>query len=399
MISRSPAHHTTIMSSKGKGKAVDHDHIGPAPVHIPPMQNPSTGSANPSASFPALWNYLAPALDHIVRSPTNTPVRAPTIDVAYHMGIHTAVYNYFTAASRFDMSTLAAAPPPRVSTSTNGRVSPTSSPHGADLYEKLDKYYADVCQELLASAPVDDSSILRYLLPCFSRYAAGARSVDRLLNYVNRHYVKRAVEEDRGWLRLADILDAVAQAIEQDGPATTLNQNIKTKANTSTGPREQLAARLRDRRLVELKKWGYTDGAPPAALTRAEAAAEAASPLDRIIPLASMAFRRFREDVIRPLLAVPKGKKARKRYKKPPGAGSGLAAGSGSSAVVDGESSGPKSRLARGVRDLIESKDVDSETERRTMAAELDDMLGTIGIPIDLLLRRKLDKFALRPKG
>ncbi|KAI5115948.1 hypothetical protein M0805_003113 [Coniferiporia weirii] len=385
------------MASKGKGKAVDRDHVSPAPASVPPMQNPSTGSANPSASFPALWNYLEPALDHIVRSPTNTPARAPTIDVAYHMGIHTAVYNYFTAAGRFGMDAFAppTAVPDRAPVNGNGRSSPPGSPHGADLYEKLDKYYADLCQELLASAPVDDSSILRYLLPCFSRYAAGARSVDRLLNYVNRHYVKRAVEEDRGWLRLADILDAVAQAIEQDGPAAVLNSS-SGGADAYPGPREQLATRLRERRLTELKKWGYADGAPPATLARAEAAAEAASPPDRVVPLASMAFRRFREGVVRPLLAVPKGKKARKKYKKP---GSGPGSGLGSGGGADGEGGGPKSRLARAVKELIECKDADSGDERRVMASELDDMLGTVGIPVDQVLRKKLDKFSLRPKG
>lgn len=371
-------------SSKNKGKGK-------------PM--PAEGSANPSASFASLWNYIEPALDHIVRSPTNNTDRAPSIDVAYHMGIHTAVYNYFTSAGRFGVDALAA---PRLtspvlggsgSSLLNGAagIRPPSPPgsgnaHGADLYEKLDKYYSEVCLELLASAPVDDSNLLHYLLPCWKRYHAGTNAVHRLLNYVNRHYVKRAVEEDRGWLRLADILDAVAQAIEE-------NQ-----------PREHLAARLREKRLNELKRWGYTEDNPsPDALARAEAAAEAASPTDRIVPLSSMANRRFREVVIKPLLAVPKMKKigstagggGKKKYRKPPNPNNVLHSNNHNSSA----DAGPKSRLARAVKELIESKDPDTLEERFKMAQETNEMLGTVGIPVDHALRKKLDKFLLRPKG
>ncbi|KAL5534664.1 hypothetical protein ACEPAG_1128 [Sanghuangporus baumii] len=377
-------------SAKGKGK---------------PM--PAEGSANPSASFASLWNYIEPALDHIVRSPTNNPDKAPSIDVAYHMGIHTAVYNYFTSVGRFGVDALAAprlTGPAPISSALSGRgggsrsivlngvarpPTPPGNNHGADLYDKLDKYYSDVCLELLASAPVDDSSLLHYLLPCWRRYHAGANAVHRLLNYVNRHYVKRAVEEDRGWLRLADILDAVAQAIEE-------NQ-----------PREQLAARLRERRLNELKRWGYAEDASPEALARAEAAAEAASPPDRIVPLSSMANRRFREVVIKPLLAVPKIKKVgsggggggKKRYRKPPNPNHVLHHVSSATDTGENAFAGPKSRLARAVKELIESRDGDTLEERRKMAEETNDMLETVGIPVDHALRKKLDKFLLRPQG
>ncbi|KAL5518546.1 hypothetical protein ACEPAH_228 [Sanghuangporus vaninii] len=390
-------------NAKGKGK---------------PM--PAEGSANPSASFASLWNYIEPALDHIVRSPTNNTDKAPSIDVAYHMGIHTAVYNYFTSVGRFGVDALAAprlaGPPPAPAPVPNSALSgrgggssrsiplngvahpptPPGNTHGADLYDKLDKYYSDVCLELLASAPVDDSSLLHYLLPCWRRYHAGASAVHRLLNYVNRHYVKRAVEEDRGWLRLADILDAVAQAIEE-------NQ-----------PREQLAARLRERRLDELKRWGYAEGASAEALARAEAAAEAASPPDRVVPLSSMANRRFREVVIKPLLAVPKikkvgnggggggggggGRSGKKRYRKPSNPNHVLHHVSSTADTSENPFAGPKSRLARAVKELIESGDADTLEERHKMAEETNAMLGTVGIPVDHALRKKLDKFLLRPK-
>lgn len=196
---------------KGKGKAVD--------VNFQRLADPSSSSSNPSASFSALWNYIHPALDHIVRSPTNLTEKAPAIDVAYYLNIHTATYSFFTNTTAGRMgsdfgspvdspgSTFSPISPMSIGAPGIGKDQQNAKPHGTDLYEKLDKYYAEACQEILAGHPIDDSSLIDYLLPCFHRYRAGAQSVHRLLNYVNRQFVKRAVEEDRGWLRLAEYVN------------------------------------------------------------------------------------------------------------------------------------------------------------------------------------------------
>ncbi|PCH33201.1 hypothetical protein WOLCODRAFT_53504, partial [Wolfiporia cocos MD-104 SS10] len=318
----------------------------------PPLPNPSTGSANPSASFPALWGYLQPALDHIVRSPTNNPSKAPAIDVSYHMGVHTAVYNYFTSQSE------QIAPGPAAA-GIRAPANDKAKASGTDLYEQLDRYYAETARELFLGAPTDDATLIHYLVPCFNRYAAGAQSVSRLLNYVNRHYVKRAVDEDRGWLRLSDVLDAVARTIQEDDT------------------REKIQRRLRERRTQELRKWGYVDGASPAELAHAEAYAEAASAPDRVVPLVSVAYRRFRIEVLEPLLAVPK-MQGKGKKKKPPANGDKPAM--------------PKGRLARAVKELLESKGGDEE-ERHRLAGELGVALRTCGIKVDHPLRKKLDKF------
>ncbi|GBE78538.1 predicted protein [Sparassis crispa] len=330
----------------------------------PPLPNPSTGSANPSASFPALWGYLQPALDHIVRSPTNNPAKAPAITVSYHMGVHTAVYNYFTSQSEGPAPAHAAAGLTTVSRGggggggDKGRASGT----GTDLYEHLDRYYTDAARELFLGAPTDDTTLVHYLVPCFNRYAAGAQAVSRLLNYVNRHYVKRAADEDRGWLRLSDVLDAVARTIQE------------------TDTREQIQQRLRERRTQELKKWGYEDGAGPAALAQAEAYAEAASPPDRVVSLSALAYRRFRIEVIDPLLTVPKIKGKGKK-KKPPSHGD--------------KPPMPRGRLARAVKELLESKGGDGE-EKLRLSGELAICLRTVGVKVDHPLRKKLDKYIPR---
>lgn len=318
-----------------------------------PLPNPSTGSANPSASLPALWGYLQPALDHIVRSPTNNLAKAPAIEVSYHIGLHTAVYNYFTSQSESGGMPAARALPP-----IPFQRSDANRPSGTDLYEQLDRYYADAAEEVFYGAPHDDSTLIHYLLPCFSRYSAGAQSVNRLLNYVNRHYVKRAVDEDKGWLRLADVFDAVAKTIQEDDT------------------RDRIQKRLKERRTEELKKWGYYDGAPAEVLAQAEACAEAASSLDRVVPLSSLAHRRFRSEVIDPLLAIPKSKNGKK--KKPP--------------ALPEKPATPKGRLARAVKELLEGENCDAD-EKRRLAGELAILLRTVGIRVDHPLRKKLDKF------
>ncbi|KAJ7147537.1 hypothetical protein C8R43DRAFT_535371 [Mycena crocata] len=325
-------------SSKGKGRE--------EPLVLP---GPSSGSANPAASLSALWAYLLPALNHIVKGPTNNPDsnKAPAIDIGFYAGIHTACYNYFTSQSE-------------TKTNTRNAGEPAS---GTDLYEQLDKYYIDAAREVLLGAPQDDSTLIHYIVPCFNRFSAGAMSVNRLLNYVNRHFVKRAIDEDKGWLRLNDVLESVAKSI------------------TADDSREKISERLKEKRTDELKKWGFKVDGSGETMASAEACAEAASPPDRIISVSSLAHRRFRTEVFEPLLTVPvvKGKKTKNKIPKA-GAGNPL----------------PKGRLARAVKELLESKGGDEE-ERSRLVRDLAAALRLVGVRPDHALRKRLDKFLASP--
>jgi hypothetical protein len=280
-------------------------------------------------------------------------MKAPSIEVSYHMGIHTSTYNYFTSQSESANA--------RPTEGGKGTDKDKSSVSGTDLYEQLDKYYADVAREALLGAPHDDSTLIHYIVPCFNRYSTGAQSINRLLNYVNRHFVKRAVDEDKGWLRLNDVLQSVAKSIVADDS------------------REKISNRVREKRTDELKKWGYVDGGSAELMAHAEACAEAASAPDRIVSVSSLAFRRFRTEFFEPLLAVPKvkGKNKAKNRKVPPSNGDKLS---------------PKGRLARAVKELLESKG-GGEEERKKLAVELATGLKACGIRVDHPLRKKLDKF------
>jgi len=371
-------------------------------TNLLPNTQSGSGSADPSASLPALWGYIQPALDHIIRSPTNNLSKAPAVDVHYHMGIHTALYNYFT-----NHATSTPPPPPTapphlgkgVAAHSLTRGNPPALPPGHDVYDRLDAYFADVAREVLLGAPLDDSALVHYLVPCFIRYSAGGQSIHRLLNYVNRQYVRRAVDEDKGWLRFGDIISSeLAKGL---GLAAGIAAGAGAREESGlggAGSHRRIAEKMRERRVAELRRWGAPDGATAAQLVLAEACAEAASSPERIVPVLSLAYRRFRTEVLEPLLAAPKpkgeGKKKTKRGKK----GEGSPVTTTEAAVVpvaeaDKTALGPGGRLARSAKELLESKGGDEEEQNR-LASELADMLMRVGVRPDHPLRKRLKKYS-----
>ena len=239
-----------------------------------------------------------------------------------------------------------------------------NTPSGTDIYTQLDKYFAEATREIALGAPQDDITLIQYIVLSFDRYNAGAQSANRLLNYVNRHYVKRAVDEDRGWLRLADIAEAVAQKILMDDS------------------REMISQRFKNKKLEELKKWGYSESDSGDQAALAESCAEAASSLDRVVPISSLALRRFRTEFIDPLLATPKIKGNSKVKHKIP------------KSVGPNPGGRPKGRLARAVQTLLESDCIEQE-ERLRLASKLAKVLQVVGVRHDHLLRKKLDKYVM----
>ncbi|KAF7797085.1 hypothetical protein EIP86_008277 [Pleurotus ostreatoroseus] len=323
---------------------------------LKPFPNPSTSSADPSASLQTLWDYLSPALDYIMQHPIDNTVKAPTLPSSYHMGIHTAVYNYLTKQS--DMADMK----PRTS------VAPTflqwqnkTETGGTVLYKRLDQYFADASLHILLAVPDNENSLIHYLIHCFKRYSIGSRSVSRLLHYMNRHYVRRAVDEDKGWFQTADITDILNSLVEKFG------MNV---------PSDQISKAVKERKTEELKKWGYKDGATAEQLALAEACAEAASQPTCVVPLTSLAHRRFRTTVIDALLAVegaPKGKK-----KRNPAAAGRLAL--------------CKSRLGRATEHFLRDDNIDTKEKVRAVV-ELTKVLETVGIKANHPLRKKLETF------
>lgn len=347
------------------------------------LPNPRIGSANPSASLSALWGYIQPALDHIIRSPVDDPAKIPAVDVNYHIGIHTALYNYFTNHA-------SSLPAPHLSIAASkapARSISPATPLGCDVYGRLDAYLAEVAREVLLEAPTDDSALLQYIVPCFTRYSAGAQSINRLLNYMNRQYVRRAVDEDRGWLRLRDIVSDVAEGAH--GVPSPSHLEVLGLGLGSAVSHRKITEKMRERRTAELRRWGAPDAATAEQLAHAEACAEAASALDRVVPILSLAYKRFRTEVLEPLLVVPKAKGKGKKK----GGGVGRATAVVHAATTEDERAtvGPRGRLARAVKELLESRGGD-EGEWDKLASDTANMLMRTGIRPDHPLRRRLRK-------
>ncbi|KAL0568682.1 hypothetical protein V5O48_013301, partial [Marasmius crinis-equi] len=254
--------------------------------------------------------------------------------------------------------------------SSSSALDTTSSTTSADLYDLLDKYFADTARELLISAP-QDSDLIHYMISRFNRYSAGADAASGLLHYVNRRYRERTLEEDRDWLSFGDTFEHVVKGFKL------------------TDTMEEIARKIKEKRIAELRKWGYVEGAEGegvVSLAEAKACAEAASPVDRIVRISSLAHRRFRTEFVEPLLAVPKGSRKKKNRK---GGGTGTASASESGPP------GSNGRLARVVKELLKSEGGDEE-ERYQSAMQLAKMLKKVGV--DHPLRKNLEGFVASRK-
>jgi len=237
-----------------------------------------------------------------------------------------------------------------------------NSNSGPDIYAQLDQYFSEAAREIALGAPLDDITLIQYLVPSFNRYHAGAESANRLLNYINRHYVKHAIDEDRGWLRLVDALESLAKDPPKESSKETISKIMKEK------------------KLQELKKWGYIEGGSQEKMALAEACAEAASPTDRVVPISSLAHRRFRTEVMEPLLISPKIKgKSKAKHKIP-------------KIPARPNPALPRGRLARATKELLEGSSV-TEDERQNLASGLAKALQITGFRSDIPVRKTLDKY------
>ncbi|KAF8342578.1 uncharacterized protein EI90DRAFT_3149706 [Cantharellus anzutake] len=231
-------------------------------------------------SFPALWAYIVPALDHVMRSPSENG-EAPALDVNYYMGVYTMIYNFATTSrientlrsansnslmSHFGFAfppasvdfvssagELALPSPSQVSKSLGAeRAERVKSMVGFELYVHLEEYFQDVAKEIRSKIPNDDSELLDYYLEAIPVFP---------------------------WRRYHKPPDGFK---EEEGNRVTGRQKEEV-----------------------LKHWGFSGGSPEQKRF-AESCAEAHSSSDKIIPIASLAHRCWRLEVIEPLLISSK---------------------------------------------------------------------------------------------
>ena len=137
-----------------------------------------------------------------------------------------------------------------------------------------------------------------------------------------------------------------------------LTQASHTGNNLAGGSDQRTIAQIKaDSVRSELKKWGYKDGVSKANAA-AEARAEAASPLDHIVPISSLAHRRFRTEVLEAPLLYNDSIRPKNKLKS-------LTA---HSLIL------PKGRLARAVQNLLVSSSI---PDLRPILVSLDSTLSS----------------------
>ncbi|KAJ4294759.1 ubiquitin ligase (cullin) of SCF [Collariella sp. IMI 366227] len=149
----------------------------------------------PSATMPAMplqpmnddidttWNYLQYGVTRIM---TNLQ---GGIDMNTYMGIYTAVHNFCTSQKAVGF---AIAPTP-VSANQRG-----AHLLGEDLYKKLIEYLSMHLKELATQSKAHtDEALLGFYIREWQRYTDAAKYIHHLFRYLNRHWVKREIDEGK----------------------------------------------------------------------------------------------------------------------------------------------------------------------------------------------------------
>lgn len=69
---------------------------------------------------------------------------------------------------------------------------------GHGIYVKLDEYFHHTCKDILLASPEHESELVTYVVSTFQRYTERVSIVRRMTNYINQHYVRRAIDEEKG---------------------------------------------------------------------------------------------------------------------------------------------------------------------------------------------------------
>lgn len=177
----------------------------------------------PTLLTPIRWTYLEAGVNKIMHS------LREGMDMKTYMGLYTAIHNFCTAQKAVSGSSF---------TSTNNR----GGAHllGEDLYQHLIEYLKKHLLEVQqASAEHTDEALLAFYIKEWGRYTTAAQYNNHLFRYLNRHWVKR--EMDEGKKNIYDIY--------------TLHL-VRWKDDMFTGTQEQVMRSVL--RLVEKQRNGET---------------------------------------------------------------------------------------------------------------------------------------------
>ncbi|RKU47628.1 hypothetical protein DL546_008476 [Coniochaeta pulveracea] len=129
------------------------------------------------------WDYLKSGIDRIHDNLQDG------MDLKTYMGIYTAIHNFCTSQKAVGISS-----PATISSGAH------RGAHllGEDIYKKLIEYLTNSLEEhVKASESHQDEALLSYYIKEWNRYTIAAKYVHHLFRYLNRHWVKREMDEGK----------------------------------------------------------------------------------------------------------------------------------------------------------------------------------------------------------
>ncbi|KAF7922802.1 uncharacterized protein EAE97_010966 [Botrytis byssoidea] len=189
-------------------------------VVMPPVPN--------REDLDATWKYLEAGVSKVMLQ------LADGVDMNTYMGVYTAVHNFCTSQKA-------------VSNHGPGVIGGAHrGAHllGEDLYKNLIKYLTQYLKELvLASKTHSDEALLSFYIREWDRYTTAAKYVNHLFRYLNRHWVKREMDEGKKniydvytlhlvqWRETlftavhSKVMDAVLKMVERQRNGETIEHN------------------------------------------------------------------------------------------------------------------------------------------------------------------------------
>ncbi|KAG9245751.1 Cullin [Calycina marina] len=148
--------------------------VSRAAMHMPPVPN--------REDLEATWKYLEAGVNKIMIN------LADGIDMNTYMGVYTAVHNFCTSQKA-------------VNTNNGGQIGGAHrGAHllGEDLYQNLITYLTQYLSGLVEKSKThSDEALLTFYIKEWDRYTTSAKYVNHLFRYLNRHWVKREMDEGK----------------------------------------------------------------------------------------------------------------------------------------------------------------------------------------------------------
>ncbi|KAI9811869.1 MAG: hypothetical protein M1827_005220 [Pycnora praestabilis] len=148
------------------------------PAAMPPTPN--------KEDLAGTWQYLEAGVDKIMRNLQDG------VDMVTYMGVYTAVHNFCTSQKA-------------VSPGIGGVIGGGNSHRGGlahllgeDLYNNLIGYLTKHLGEIEADSTThNDEALLTFYIREWDRYTTAAKYINHLFRYLNRHWVKREMDEGK----------------------------------------------------------------------------------------------------------------------------------------------------------------------------------------------------------